>query len=111
MQRARAYLLSPHPLDTPLSGREDIGCNCFSSGEAVHTECIMPQAHRSMLGFFQLVADVPGYQEIEAMQLPPAEDGDRDGNGDGGNGPVGPAPAAAGGFVVDYRDGREVTMG
>lgn len=110
MQRGRAYLLSPHPLDTPLSGRENFGCNCYSSGEAVHAECIMPQAHRSMLGFFQLVADVPGYQEIETMQLAPAEDGDGDGNGDGGNGPAGRA-AAADGFVVDYRDGREVTMG
>lgn len=69
----------------------------------------MPQAHRSMLSFFQLVADVPGYQEIEAMQLAPEENGDGDGNADGGNGPVG--RAAGDGFVVDYRDGREVTMG
>lgn len=29
----------------------------------------MPRAHKSMLSFFQLVADVPGYQEIEQLGL------------------------------------------
>lgn len=99
MQRGRAYLISPHPLETPLTGREEFGCNCYSSGEAVHTECIMPRCYRSMLDFFQLVADVPGYQELEAVGFAGAEDGD-------GDGAVGPA---AKGFVIDFRDGREVT--
>lgn len=91
MQRARAYLLSPHPLETPLSGREHFGCNCYSSGEAVHTECIMPRAYRSMLGFFRLVADVPGYQEVEDLELTAAK------GGEDGNDPVGWAAAAADG--------------
>lgn len=68
LQRARAYLLSPEPVDTPLSGREDFGCNCYSSGGEIFTECIMPQAHKAMLAFFKLVADVPGYQELEGFQ-------------------------------------------
>lgn len=72
-KRARVYLLSPHPLETPLSGREHFGCNCYSSGEAIHTECIMPRAYRSMLGFFRLVADVPGYQEVEDLELAAAK--------------------------------------
>lgn len=120
LQRARAYLLSPHPLDTPLSGREDFGCNCYSSGEAVHTECIMPRAHRSMLAFFQLVNDVPGYQEVEAF-LPMDEEGDGNGNENGGGegggkveeeeeeekgkGAEGRGSRVA---VVDRLDGREV---
>lgn len=69
MQRARAYLISSDPLGTPLSGCARFGCNCYSSGEAVNTECIMPTAYRSMLGFFQLVADVPGYQEVGDVEL------------------------------------------
>lgn len=99
MQRGRAYLLSPDPLETPLSGREAFGCNCYSSGEAVHTECIIPRCYGSMLGFFQLVADVPGYQELEAVEFAGAENGDGDGQ----------AEPAAKGFVIDYQDGKEAT--
>ena len=29
----------------------------------------MPRAYKSMLAFFQLVADVPGYVEFEQLQL------------------------------------------
>ena len=74
MQRARAYLISSDPLGIPLPGRDWFGCNCYSSGEAVNTECIMPTAYRSMLGFFQLVADVPGYQEVEDVELTAAKE-------------------------------------
>ncbi|KAL9102680.1 MAG: hypothetical protein Q9163_002202 [Psora crenata] len=64
-KRARAYLIHNEPVGTPLLGRETIGCNCFSSGEAKHTECIMPHAYKSMLEFFQLVHNIPGYEEKE----------------------------------------------
>ncbi|KAL9129616.1 MAG: hypothetical protein Q9217_001972 [Psora testacea] len=64
-KRARAYLIHSEPLDTPLFGRQQMGCNCLSSGEAQHTECIMPRAYKSMLEFFRLVNDVPGYEEGE----------------------------------------------
>lgn len=61
-----------------------------------------------MLGFFQLVADVPGYQEVEMLEMPGAN-GTADewggGGDDDGDGSVERPP----GFVVDYRDGREVT--
>lgn len=57
--------MSEHPLGDPLSGREDFGCNCYSAGESIYVECIMPSAYKHMLGFFQLVNDVPGYEEME----------------------------------------------
>ena len=63
-QRARAYLLSTKPLNTPLSGREGFGCNCYSSGEEFFTERIMIEAYTSILRYFSLVDKVPGYQEL-----------------------------------------------
>ncbi|KAL8825643.1 MAG: hypothetical protein Q9191_004292 [Dirinaria sp. TL-2023a] len=67
-RRGRVYLLSDEPVDTPLMGRENFGCNCYSSGEPSYTECIMPKAYSSILAFFSLVATVPGYAEIEAPE-------------------------------------------
>ena len=74
-QRARAYLTHNEPLDTPLYGRDQLGCNCFSSGEPTFTENIMPRAYKSMLAYFQLVNDVPGYHETEVA--PQADDSNR----------------------------------
>ena len=67
-QRARAYLTHNEPIDTPLIGRNELGCNCFSSGESTFTENIMPRAYKSMLAYFQLMNDVPGYYETEIAQ-------------------------------------------
>ena len=78
-QRARAYLTHHESLDTPLYGRDQLGCNCFSSGEPTFTENIMPRAYKSMLAYFQLVNDVPGYYETE--MLPEADDSDKDAQG------------------------------
>ena len=61
-QRGRAYLISPEPLDAPLTGRDEFGCNCFSSGEPSYVELIMPRAYRSMLDYFKVIADNPGYE-------------------------------------------------
>lgn len=52
------------PLGTPLIGRNDFGCNCYSAGEGEILECIMPKTYKSILKFFQLVNDVPGYREL-----------------------------------------------
>lgn len=62
-ERGRAYLLSKEPIDTPLSGGAEYGCNCYSSGEPLYTECIMPVAKERFLRYFDLVAKVPGYEE------------------------------------------------
>ncbi|MCJ1400094.1 hypothetical protein MMC11_003297 [Xylographa trunciseda] len=61
-RRGRAYLISPEILDAPLTGREEFGCNCFSSGEPSYVELIMPKAYKSMLDYFKVVADNPGYE-------------------------------------------------
>ena len=58
-------MLSKEPVDTPLTGRAEYGCNCYSAGEPLYTECIMPVAKERMLRYFDLVAKVPGYEEIE----------------------------------------------
>ncbi|KAI9879031.1 MAG: hypothetical protein M1830_009830 [Pleopsidium flavum] len=74
-KRGRAYLTSPEPIDTPLSGREMYGCNCYASGESYYSECVMQNIYRPVLDFFQLVAEVPGYEEVETFITPP-HDGD-----------------------------------
>ena len=94
-QRARAYLTNHEALDTPLYGRDQLGCNCFSAGEPTFTENIMPRAYKSMLAYFQLVNDVPGYYETEV--LPEADNSDKDVAGQGelqeGNLPESPRAA------------------
>lgn len=60
-------------------GRKDFGCNCYSAGEGEILECIMPKAYKSMLKFFQLVNDVPGYRELAALwEGKSLEDGETD---------------------------------
>lgn len=51
----------------PLVGRKDFACNCYSAGEGEVLECIMPKTYKSMLKFFQLVDDVPGYRELAGI--------------------------------------------
>ena len=42
----------------------------------------MPSAYRNILAFFKLVADVPGYAEVEIPDLMEEKDeGERQGNG------------------------------
>ncbi|MCJ1288423.1 hypothetical protein MMC26_007780 [Xylographa opegraphella] len=67
-RRGRAYLISPENLDAPLTGRDEFGCNCFSSGEPSYVELMMPRAYRSMLDYFNVVTDNPGY-EAEPQNL------------------------------------------
>ena len=76
-KRVRAYLLHSTLLGTPLYGRQDIGCNCYSSGENTHVECIMPNAYKNMLAFFQLVHDLAGYEE-KPLEVEMEDDGEAD---------------------------------
>ena len=73
LKRARAYLIHESLVETPLAGRQELGCNCFSSGESTFTECIMPRSYQSMLSFFQLVNDIPSYFEAES-EIPKNDD-------------------------------------
>ncbi|KAF7547634.1 hypothetical protein G7046_g8943 [Stylonectria norvegica] len=79
-KRARCYLLSPEPVDTPLaspSGNpnmsiEALGAPCFSSSEAQHTELILIRALSPILRFLCKVAETPGFENspIVVVEVP-----------------------------------------
>ncbi|KAH1998596.1 hypothetical protein KXV80_005565 [Aspergillus fumigatus] len=81
----RAYVLSDKPVGVPVSGFQEHGCNCYSSGEALHTECIMPKAWKDMLDWLaKTYADPSGgeahleFRELEgATSEDVVEDGDQ----------------------------------
>ncbi|KAL6237696.1 hypothetical protein BDW75DRAFT_248709 [Aspergillus navahoensis] len=52
--RCRSYVLSPEPLGfpNPITEQElDRGCNCYSAGEELNAECIIPRAWKHMLAW------------------------------------------------------------
>ncbi|KAL2223180.1 Arb2 domain-containing protein [Thermoascus aurantiacus ATCC 26904] len=65
--RCRAYILSEQPLEHPVPGSRIHGCNCYSSGEALNVECIMPSAWKSMLEWLEQCYEDPTYGEIELV--------------------------------------------
>ncbi|KLJ11471.1 hypothetical protein EMPG_13330 [Blastomyces silverae] len=62
--RSRAYLLSDKPLDTPVAGRYEFGCNCYSSGEALDVESIMPSAWGGMLMWLDVMFENSALEEV-----------------------------------------------
>jgi hypothetical protein len=71
--RCRAYLLSNEPLGLPLFDAPEHGCNCYSSGEGLNVECIMPKAWRHMLKWLDRAYAEPGYceEQLEVVQVAP----------------------------------------
>ncbi|EDN08878.1 predicted protein [Histoplasma mississippiense (nom. inval.)] len=65
--RSRAYLLSEKPLNTPVAGRYQFGCNCYSSGEALNVESIMPRAWGGMLKWLDAMFEDSGLEEVEVI--------------------------------------------
>lgn len=65
--RCRAYILSEQPLEHPVPGSRIHGCNCYSSGEVLNVECIMPSAWKSMLEWLEQCYEDPTYGEIELV--------------------------------------------
>ncbi|KAL4819332.1 Arb2 domain-containing protein [Aspergillus spinulosporus] len=69
--RCRAYVLSPEPLGVPISTIEtqelDRGCNCFSSGEELNSECILPRAWKHMLAWLDRAYESPGFCEAQLI--------------------------------------------
>lgn len=65
--RCRAYTLFPEPLGFPLprSDAEKHGCNCYSSGEELNAECIMPKAWRHMLEWLRRAYEDEGFSEAQ----------------------------------------------
>ncbi|KAL3442068.1 Arb2 domain-containing protein [Aspergillus insuetus] len=69
--RCRAYLLSNEPLGLPLFDTPDHGCNCYSSGEGLNVECIMPKAWPHMLKWLDHAYADPDYceEQLEVVQI------------------------------------------
>ncbi|KAL4926827.1 uncharacterized protein BDV17DRAFT_299410 [Aspergillus undulatus] len=83
--RCRAYLLSPEPLGFRLENSESQkhGCNCYSSGEELNAECIIPKAWRSMLGWLGKVFEDEGFCEQQLLGREVGGEGDVDEGEDG----------------------------
>ncbi|KAJ5667065.1 hypothetical protein N7507_002929 [Penicillium longicatenatum] len=73
--RCRAYLLSSTPLGSRMAGYRLYGCNCYSSGEGLNIECIIPASWRDMLKWLDMLAKNPDYSEHVMLR---AEDMDEE---------------------------------
>ncbi|GIJ99333.1 hypothetical protein Aspvir_001463 [Aspergillus viridinutans] len=82
--RCRAYVLSDKPVGFPVPGFQEHGCNCYSSGEALHTECIMPNAWEDMLEWLAKMYANPsdGEAHLEFKELDGATSATVAGDGD-----------------------------
>ncbi|GFF49514.1 isoform 3 of protein FAM172A [Aspergillus udagawae] len=82
--RCRAYVLSDKPVGFPVPGFQEHGCNCYSSGEALHTECIMPNAWEDMLEWLAKIYANPsdGEAHLEFKELDGATSETVAGDGD-----------------------------
>lgn len=65
--RTRAYLISTKPLDENIAGRYAFGCNCYSSGEALNVECMMPRAWQSMVTWLDEMYKNQNLEEVEVI--------------------------------------------
>lgn len=86
-KRARAYVVSSEPVDTPLAppagnpyaGIPNLGCSCYSSGEPQHIETTLVRALAPALRYLEVAATTPGFENppIEVVHRPergPADD-------------------------------------
>jgi hypothetical protein len=74
--RCRAYILSPHPVEWPVPGTLQYGCNTFSSGEPVYAETSIVSCWKNMLPWLDKLHADPSYEEVELII---AEEQDDDG--------------------------------
>ncbi|KAK2767383.1 hypothetical protein FQN54_003539 [Arachnomyces sp. PD_36] len=65
--RCRAYQLSESPLNQPIRGSSEFGCGCFSSGEQLNAECIMPKAWKAILEWLTKLHADKDYKEVQVM--------------------------------------------
>ncbi|KAJ9298698.1 hypothetical protein DTO271G3_3665 [Paecilomyces variotii] len=65
--RCRAYVLSDRPVNDPVAGAADHGCNCYASGEELNVECIMPKAWKSMLEWLGKAHADPNFGEVQLV--------------------------------------------
>ncbi|PYH40549.1 uncharacterized protein BP01DRAFT_351034 [Aspergillus saccharolyticus JOP 1030-1] len=65
VSRCRGYVLSNEPLGMPAEAMLDHGCNCYSSGEELNTEGIMPKAWSHALEWLNRAFADPNYGEAK----------------------------------------------
>ncbi|GAM41283.1 hypothetical protein TCE0_042f14298 [Talaromyces pinophilus] len=63
--RSRAYVLSDKPLEWPVPGTLQHGCNTYSGNEPVNHEDVIVSSWQSMLQWFDKVYADPSYEEVE----------------------------------------------
>lgn len=73
--RCRAYIQSEKPVDHPVPGTLEYGCNCYSSGEELHAECVIVSAWMSMLAWLDKLYADPTYKEVELVIEEDIDDG------------------------------------
>lgn len=61
--RCVAYVLSSDELGTLQAGFGSHGCNCYSAGEPLNIECILPRAWPHMLSWLDKAYNDPEYVE------------------------------------------------
>ncbi|CAL5870293.1 uncharacterized protein PFLUO_LOCUS4528 [Penicillium psychrofluorescens] len=76
--RCRGYMLSDKPVGDRVAGYRDHGCNCYSSGEALNAECIMPMAWRHMLDWLDLTQADRNYAEQVMILASDVDDATRE---------------------------------
>ncbi|OOF95955.1 hypothetical protein ASPCADRAFT_405644 [Aspergillus carbonarius ITEM 5010] len=65
--RCRGYMISNQPVGLPVASSHDHGCNCYSSGEGLNVECIMPQAWKNMLEWLDQTFADPNHCEARLV--------------------------------------------
>ncbi|EEA20704.1 hypothetical protein TMatcc_000692 [Talaromyces marneffei ATCC 18224] len=72
--RSRAYVLSDEPLQWPVPGTLEHGCNTYSGNEPVNHEDVIVSSWKSMLQWFDKVYADPAYEEAEFVIEETVED-------------------------------------
>ena len=64
-KRCRGYFVSRSPIETPMVGREEHGCNCYASGEHHYQENAFVRCWKHILDWFNMLHVNPEYEEVE----------------------------------------------
>ena len=80
--RSRAYVLSDKPLEWPVPGTLEYGCNTYSGNEPLNHEDVIVSSWQSMLQWFDKIYADPSYEEVEFVIEEAVED-DRGGRSGG----------------------------
>lgn len=72
--RSRAYVLSDKPLEWPVPGTLEYGCNTYSGNEPLNHEDVIVSAWQSMLQWLDKIYADPSYEEVQFVIEETVED-------------------------------------